>query len=295
MPSATNRSTRLRHSTLLLALAFAPSCASTVSAGGPGGETHFLCAKTSDCAVHDPALVCVSGECRRVDGGSSVDAATPPHDAPSSSEAASTTCPSTVPVDGEPCLVSPDAETLTFGFPTGCWYPLHCPAKPRTDGQWEQEIASCESGRWTITVAAEPPPQYHCPCEPIVVGSACDRTLPFDCPCAGGQCCCAGTWHQGTGAPGWCVFPTDGGSDAASSDCRVDAASRFAGSCAGGCPAGTICAFISYPDYHEYCAPIPASCAATPNCACFASCVCGGGSGEICMAESGGIFCGPGA
>ncbi len=166
MASATNRSTKLIRATLLVGLGLAPSCATTVSGGGPGGETHFLCAKTSDCAAHDPTLVCVGSECRHVDGGVAVDAARPSHDA----------------------------------------------ARPPLDAPYVREGAS------------------------IV-------------------------------------------------DCPVDAGSRFTGSCTGGCPTGTICA-VEIGGLHggggEYCAPIPASCRATPNCACLGSCACGPG---IAMAE----------
>jgi hypothetical protein len=57
-----------------------------------------------------------------------------------------------------------------------------------------------------------------------------------------------------------------------------DAASRFRGSCSGGCPAGTICAVEIggvAGGGGEYCAPIPDPCRSTPTCACLGSCACG--------------------
>jgi hypothetical protein len=78
--------------------------------------------------------------------------------------------------------------------------------------------------------------------------------------------------------------------DAAPLDCisgdggsLFDAASRFHGSCSGGCPAGTICALEIggvAGGGGEYCAPVPDRCRSTPTCACLGSCACGASFGR---------------
>jgi hypothetical protein len=57
-----------------------------------------------------------------------------------------------------------------------------------------------------------------------------------------------------------------------------DAASRFQGSCSGGCGPATICAVEIggvAGGRGEYCAPIPDGCRDNPTCACLGACVCG--------------------
>lgn len=82
----------------------------------------------------------------------------------------------------------------------------------------------------------------------------------------------------------------DGDADAGPVDCVsgdggsvFDAASRFHGSCSGGCPAGTICAIEIggvAGGGGEYCAPIPDRCRNTPSCACLGRCACGASFGR---------------
>jgi hypothetical protein len=86
-----------------------------------------------------------------------------------------------------------------------------------------------------------------------------------------------------------------GDADASPLDCvsrdggsLFDAASRFRGSCSGGCPAGTICAVEIggvAGGGGEYCAPVPDPCRSTPTCACLGSCACGTSFGrpETCV------------
>ena len=83
---------------------------------------------------------------------------------------------------------------------------------------------------------------------------------------------------------------TDGGLDASAVDCTYgdgglmpDAAARFQGSCANGCPPGTICAVQIggvAGGGGEYCAPIPNACAGNLTCACLAACACGSSFGK---------------
>ena len=82
----------------------------------------------------------------------------------------------------------------------------------------------------------------------------------------------------------------EGDADAGPLDCvsgdggsLFDAASRFQGSCSGGCPAGTICA-VEIGGVRggggEYCAPIPDRCRSTLTCGCLGSCACGASFGR---------------
>ncbi|HEY2514910.1 MAG TPA: hypothetical protein VGI39_28785 [Polyangiaceae bacterium] len=92
--------------------------------------------------------------------------------------------------------------------------------------------------------------------------------------------------------PGSEAGQEDGGGDSAAEagDCtygdagmELDPSTRFTGSCAGGCPAGTICAVEIggvAGGGGEYCAPIVNRCAGNATCACLASCVCGSFSGR---------------
>jgi hypothetical protein len=74
---------------------------------------------------------------------------------------------------------------------------------------------------------------------------------------------------------------TDGGAvECANADAgmTLDASARFEGSCANGCPPGTICTVEIggvAGGGGEYCAPIPDACRGDVTCACLASCVCG--------------------
>ncbi len=93
--------------------------------------------------------------------------------------------------------------------------------------------------------------------------------------------------------------PREGGDvEAGPADCtygdsgsQFDAGSRFQGTCAGGCPARTICA-VEIGGVNggggEYCAPIPDRCISTPTCACLASCACGQSFGrpETCFDQT---------
>jgi hypothetical protein len=67
---------------------------------------------------------------------------------------------------------------------------------------------------------------------------------------------------------------------------------RFQGSCASGCPAGTVCAVEIggvAGGGGEYCAPIMDRCKNDVTCACLASCVCGdtfGGFPQACYDDT---------
>jgi hypothetical protein len=99
----------------------------------------------------------------------------------------------------------------------------------------------------------------------------------------------------------------DAALDAGAIDCTYgdggaapDAAARFHGSCANGCPPGTICAVEIggvAGGGGEYCAPIPDACRGNLTCACLATCACGSpfGRAEKCAdpsdASAGALTC----
>jgi hypothetical protein len=93
------------------------------------------------------------------------------------------------------------------------------------------------------------------------------------------------SWFCSSGDAG-----AEAGADAGPLDCTyddggatLDASSRFQGSCAGGCPPGTVCAVEIggvAGGGGEYCAPIVDRCKNDVTCACLASCVCGSSFGR---------------
>jgi len=121
-----------------------------------------------------------------------------------------------------------------------------------------------------------------CPASAPRDGSDCNQVNAIGLECAYGStaCTCKGLGHN---SAAWACVTND--VDAGPIDCtyddggaELDAASRFHGSCAGGCPPGTVCAVEIggvAGGGGEYCAPITDHCKNDVTCACLAPCVCG--------------------
>lgn len=138
-----------------------------------------------------------------------------------------------------------------------------------------------------------------CPAGEPPGGESCyeGNFIGLSCAYGGDVCTCL---NEGQNSARWSCSgafdgagPADGGvadGDAAAPDCvyddggsQIDAAGRFRGSCAGGCPSGTICAVEIggvAGGGGEYCAPIVDRCRNDLSCACLASCVCGSSYGR---------------
>jgi hypothetical protein len=129
-----------------------------------------------------------------------------------------------------------------------------------------------------------------CPATQPIEGYDCygDNAIGRICPYGATTCVCK---NLGQNSAQWSCVPLDGGgasdagTDAAPPDCtyddggaQLDPSTRFHGSCAGGCPAGTLCAVEIggvAGGGGEYCAPIIDRCKNDLSCGCLASCVCG--------------------